>query len=141
MQISSQISGFAQATSSGYKTLAAIPGKTIIHRGKSFKNDAIMQPPLAWIIVLAANVLWTITWSEHQYQIEETESPNTKKIHFIITSPKNKSKSYPSLIFMKWVDYLYRAKEIFLDQLQLNIRLGRLYNLYFIERASKKNKY
>ena len=79
MQISSQISGFAQATSSGYKTLAAIPGKTIIHRGKSFKNDAIMQPPLAWIIVLAANVLWTITWSEHQYQIEETESPNTEK--------------------------------------------------------------
>ena len=79
MQISSQISGFAQATSSGYKTLAAIPGKTIIHRGKSFKNEAIMQPPLAWIIVLAANVLWTITWSEHQYQIEETESPNTKE--------------------------------------------------------------
>ena len=56
-QISMQASLEAHATSSGYKTRAAIPGKTIIHNGSSFNHEAKIHPPLACTIVLAAKAL------------------------------------------------------------------------------------
>jgi len=39
----------------GFMTLA--PGKIIIQRGRSFRYPATMQPPLTWVMFLAAKVL------------------------------------------------------------------------------------
>ena len=75
-QVCSQMSGSAQPTSSGKSTRAAIPGKTISHNGKSFNQEARIHPPLACPIVFDERALCTITWSEHQYQIELTVRPN-----------------------------------------------------------------
>ena len=70
------MSGSAQPTSSGKSTRAAIPGKTISQSGKSFNQEARIQPPLACPIVFDERALCTITWSEHQYHIELTVRPN-----------------------------------------------------------------
>ena len=116
-QISMQASLEAHATSSGYKTRAAIPGKTIIHNGSSFNHEAKIHPPLACTIVLAAKALWTITWSEHQYHIEEIDNPNTEKYKHAF----EKKNLYWITLYVKLKDlcnrYLFQSRGLCHSQL------------------------
>ena len=52
------------------RILAAMPGNTRRNRGRNFNSEARIHPALAWLMFLADNVLWTMTWSAHQYQME-----------------------------------------------------------------------
>ena len=70
LQIFMHSAGLEQATSLRKRTLAAIPGKTNRKRGRNLRREASTQPALAWLMFLADNVLWTMTWSAHQYQME-----------------------------------------------------------------------
>ena len=75
-------------------TLAAIPGKTSKKRGRNFRREARTHPALAWLIFLADRVLWTITWSAHQYQMElqkikEDKNDETYGIYLIIIPVTN----------------------------------------------------
>ena len=64
------MSVFNYSTSFVKRTLAAMPGNTRRKRGRNLRSDARTHPALAWEMFLADNVLCTITWSAHQYQIE-----------------------------------------------------------------------
>ena len=75
LQILMHSSGWAQATSSVKRTLAAIPGNIMMKRGRSLRYPARMQAPLAWLMSLLARARWTMTWSLHQYQMLDRVIP------------------------------------------------------------------
>ena len=60
-----------------------MPGKTIISAGRNFNNPARIEPPCECARFLADKQRWTITWSVHQYQIEEKVWPKINGIHGI----------------------------------------------------------
>ena len=53
-------------TSSGKRTLAAMPGKIMMKRGRSLSQPAMTQAPLAWDMSLEARARCTITWPGHR---------------------------------------------------------------------------
>ena len=77
-QTETQCSPGIQAISSGNNILANIPGTIIKNSGKTLSADAKRAPPCALVRFFADRVLWTISWSVHQYHIETALQP---KIH------------------------------------------------------------
>ena len=77
-QTETQCSPGIQAISSGNNILANMPGTIIKKSGKTLSADANRAPPCAFVRFFAERVLWTISWSVHQYHIETALQP---KIH------------------------------------------------------------
>ena len=60
---------------------AIIPGTKKIKIGRSFRYAPKIAPLLPIFILFAANVLWTIYWSVHQYQIPTIVPPIKSPVH------------------------------------------------------------
>ena len=78
-----QSSPATQPRISGKMIRASIPGNTIIIAGRNFNNPARIEPPCECAKFLADKDRCTITWSVHQYQIEEKVWPKINGIHGI----------------------------------------------------------
>ena len=115
LHIFSHSLGSTQATSSGKRILAIIPGKTNIQRGKILSQLAKMQPAFACVKFRLVNVLCTITWSVHQNHVAIIVNP-------IVVPVQGRSGSSAGLLYI-FRKYIHRAlkhtNNRFLTQIKL----------------------
>ena len=77
-----------------HTTRAAIPGKTIINGGNSFRKPAANEAPFACRMVLQAIIRCAISWSMHQYHIDPKCIKNVLFYQLIFTYPKLDQKTF-----------------------------------------------